>query len=243
MKAMIYSAGLGTRLGDLTSKCPKAMVPLQDKPLLYWAILRLKRFGFDQIIVNVHHFGEQIIEYIKQTDIEGVDIAISDEREQLLMTGGGLKKARWFFDDQPFIVHNVDVISQIDLVKLYNTHAESGALATVAVSKRETSRYLLFNSSNKLCGWMNRASGETRPKGIKIGDYSRMAFSGIHVISPGIFDLFFEEEAFTIIDVYLKLMLDHDILGYEHDASTWQDIGKPNELAAAEITFKPASYI
>src|SRR5664280_1226211 len=164
MKAMIFAAGLGTRLKPVTDNLPKALVPIAGKPLLEHVILKLKSAGFDEIIVNIHHFPDQIIDFLKANNNFSIRIEVSDERNLLLDTGGGIRRAAWFFDDEkPFLVHNVDILSNVDLKELYQQHLRSNSLATLVVSKRDTFRYLLFNDDNRLCGWINEKTGETKP--------------------------------------------------------------------------------
>src|SRR5690606_32019928 len=155
MKAMIFAAGMGTRLKPLTDTIPKALVPVGGKPLLQHIIEKLKRFGFNEIIINIHHFGQQIIDFVQENNSFDIRIEFSDEREQLLDTGGGIKKAAWFFDDnKPFLVHNVDILSNIDLQELYHFHLKNNTIATLLCSIRQTSRYLLFDTDNHLRGWI-----------------------------------------------------------------------------------------
>lgn len=186
---MIFAAGLGTRLRPLTDHTPKALVSVAGKPMLERVILRLKEAGFNDITVNIHHFGEQIIGFLRANNNFGVTIHISDEREMLLDTGGGIKKARPFLDgDEPFLVHNADILSDINLAEFYRHHRESDAEATLLVSRRQTSRYLLLDDANRLHGWINKSTGETKPEGFSFreGRYKEMAFGGIHVISPSL---------------------------------------------------------
>lgn len=230
MKAMIFAAGLGTRLQPITNDKPKALVEVNNKTLLEIVIQRLQKFGFTEIIVNVHHFADQIIEYLKANDNFGMQIAISDESDKLLDTGGGLKKAKSFFDDQPFLVHNVDIISDINLADLYKFHFNSKALSTVAVRNRVSSRYLLFNDNNLLSGWKNVKTGETIITREPEDELKPLAFSGIHVIDPEIFVLMPDEEVFSIIDLYLTISRKEKILAYRDDNSFWQDVGKIEDL-------------
>lgn len=186
---MIFAAGLGTRLRPLTDHTPKALVSVAGKPMLERVILRLKEAGFNDITVNIHHFGEQIIGFLRANNNFGVTIHISDERDMLLDTGGGIKKARPFLDgDEPFLVHNADILSDINLAEFYKHHRESDAEATLLVSRRQTSRYLLLDDANRLHGWINKSTGETKPEGFSFreGRYKEMAFGGIHVISPSL---------------------------------------------------------
>lgn len=189
MKAMIFAAGLGTRLRPLTDHTPKALVSVAGKPMLERVILRLKEAGFNDITVNIHHFGEQIIEFLRANNDFGITIHLSDERDMLLDTGGGIKKARPFLDgNEPFLVHNADILSDINLAELYRHHRESNAEATLLVSQRQTSRYLLLDDANRLHGWINKSTGETKPEGFSFQErqYKEMAFGGIHVISPSL---------------------------------------------------------
>uniref|UniRef100_UPI003FEE6622 nucleotidyltransferase family protein n=1 Tax=Phocaeicola sp. TaxID=2773926 RepID=UPI003FEE6622 len=166
MKAMIFAAGLGTRLRPLTDNMPKALVPVAGKPMLERVILRLKEAGFNEITVNIHHFGEQIIDFLRAHDNFGTEIHISDERGMLLDTGGGIKKARPFLDGQePFLVHNADILTDIDLAGLYRHHLESDAESTLLGSELKSSRYLLFDDDYHLHGWINKATGEVKPAG------------------------------------------------------------------------------
>ena len=206
MKAMIFAAGLGTRLKPVTDNLPKALVPIAGKPLLEHVILKLKSAGFDEIIVNVHHFHDQIIDFLKENNNFSIRIEVSDERNLLLDTGGGIRKAAWFFDDEkPFLVHNVDILSNVDLKVLYHQHLRTNSLATLVVSKRDTFRYLLFDDNLRLSGWINEKTGETKPINLKkIELYNKLAFAGIQVLSPKVFDLMKNlEPKFPIMDFYL----------------------------------------
>ncbi|HNX44920.1 MAG TPA: nucleotidyltransferase family protein [Bacteroidales bacterium] len=234
MKAMIFAAGLGTRLVPFTQTMPKAMVPVAGKPMIQWTIEKLIQSGFDEIIINVHHFAGQIIEFVRKKNSFGIRIEFSDETDALLETGGGLLKASWFFDDnQPFLVHNVDVVSDIDTAEMFGHHAENNAIATLAVSRRKTSRYFLFDTSLRLRGWKNINTGEEKiPYPVKEA-LLPMAFGGIHVISPEIFPLITEKGRFSINDVYLRLSGHYPIRAYQHDTEAWFDMGKPADLAAA----------
>ena len=191
MKAMIFAAGLGTRLKPLTDRMPKALVPVGGIPMLQHVILKLKQAGFSEIVINIHHFGEQIIGFLQANQNFGITIHISDERDELLDTGGGIKKAAPFFNgNEPFLVHNVDILSDIDLKALYESHLYSTNDATLLVSQRETSRYLLFDKeSTRLCGWINKQTRQTKPEGFvyRPEQHEAYAFSGIHVISSSLF--------------------------------------------------------
>ena len=178
MKALIFAAGLGTRLKPLTDTMPKALVPIDGKPLLEHVILKLKAAGFNQIIVNVHHFPDQIIDFLKSKNNFDLRIEVSDERDKLLDTGGGVKKAKWFFDDgKPFLVHNVDILSNIDLQSLYQQHLETSPLATLVVSEHDTFRYFLFDKEARLKGWINEKTGEVRPENLTNTElFNKLAF-------------------------------------------------------------------
>jgi len=235
MKAMIFAAGLGTRLRPLTDNKPKALVEINGVSLLELVIRRLISFDYTDIIVNVHHFSDDVISFLQSKNNFGVNITISDERDMLLDTGGGLQKAAWFFNDnKPFLVHNVDVISNIDLTKMYDFHCESNGLATLAVMQRETSRYFLFNSQMELCGWKNITTNELISLGIDDYSLSLFAFSGIHIIDPKIFQYIDESGKFSMTNVYLKLANKHIIKRFAHTESWWMDLGKPEAIKKAE---------
>jgi NDP-sugar pyrophosphorylase family protein len=234
MKAMIYAAGLGTRLRPLTNFKPKALVEIKGITLLELTIARLKTAGFDEIIINVHHFAEQVKEFLKQKNNFNIHVEISEESEQLLDTGGGLKKASWFFDgNKAFLVYNVDVISDIDLKYLYNTAEQNHAIATLAVRERKTSRYLLFDDELNLCGWKNTKTGETKISKGELAGLLPYAFSGIQIINPAIFDLINESGKFSMIDLYLRLAADNNIKAFMHNDGYWLDVGKPESLDEA----------
>ncbi|NDV47103.1 nucleotidyltransferase family protein [Paludibacter sp. 221] len=237
MKAMIFAAGLGTRLKPLTDSTPKALIPVAGKPLLEHVILKLKSAGFDEIIINVHHFPDMIIEFLKQNRNFGIRIEISDERDMLLDTGGGIRKAARFFDDgKPFLIHNVDILSNINLKDLYNNHVSSDSLATLVVSKRDTFRYLLFDEENRLKAWTNEKTGEVKPSSVKdISMYNKLAFSGIQVLSPAVFDLMKNcPEKFPIMDFYLSNAESQKISGYIPCHYQMLDVGKLEVLDAAD---------
>jgi NDP-sugar pyrophosphorylase family protein len=235
MKAMILSAVLGTRMRPFTDKKPKALIEIAGRPLLEIVITNLIKSGFDEIIINVHHFADQIIELLNLKNNFNIRIDISDERNELLDTGGGLKKASWFFDDgKPFLVHNVDIITDLNLKEMMKFHNERKALVTLAVRKRETSRYLLLDKSTfELCGWTNVKTGEVK-MAISGRETNRYAFSGIHIIDPVFFNLVGEKKKFYIIDEYLKLAKNSKIAGFDHSDSLWLDIGRPESLEEAE---------
>ncbi|ADV44200.1 nucleotidyltransferase family protein [Bacteroides helcogenes] len=240
MKAMIFAAGLGTRLRPLTDNMPKALVPVAGKPMLERVLLRLKEAGFGDIVINIHHFGEQIIDFLHANDNFGMNISISDERDMLLDTGGGIRKARPFLDgDEPFLVHNSDILTDMDLSAFYQQHLENNAEATLLVSERKTSRYLLFDDSYNLHGWINKSTGEVKPEkfSYREGKYKELAFGGIHVISPSLFrnmDNNPWKGKFSIISFYLSVCRTARIQGYPLQDFRWFDIGKPETLSQAE---------
>jgi NDP-sugar pyrophosphorylase family protein len=231
-KAMILAAGLGTRLRPITNTRPKALVKVDGRTLLEGAIRHLADYGVKDLIINVHHLADQIIQFLVRNRNFGLNITISDERDQLLDTGGGLKKVSGFFaGDDPFIVRNVDIISDMDLKVMMQIHTQSDALATLAVRKRETSRYLLFDPEHRLCGWTNRETGEKILSSEPSGNLEMLAFSGIQILSPGIFALITEEGKFSLTKLYLRLAKDHLIKGIVDNDSLWKDAGKdPGEI-------------
>jgi len=236
---MIFAAGIGSRLKPYTETMPKALVPVAGIPMLEILIKHLQHNGINNIIVNVHHFASHVIDFLKVNDNFGANIAISYEEELLLDTGGGLKKVAWFFDDKkPFLVQNVDVISDLNYMDMLKKHHESGAIATVAVSKRETSRYFLFDDSMQLCGWENIKTGEQKIVRSHTVTLRRFAFSGIHIIDPSIFSYMNQDGKFSIVDTYLELAANHKIIGCEHNPDNWVDMGKPDELLKAEMILK-----
>lgn len=241
MKAMIFAAGMGSRLKPLTDMMPKALVPVAGRPMLEHVILKLKASGFTEIVINIHHFGGQILDFLKANDNFGLTVHISDERDLLLDTGGGVRKARPFLEhpDEPFLVHNVDILSDMDLKKLYDCHLRNGGVATLLASRRKTSRYLLFDEDRKLCGWINKDTGQVKPEGLLYDGavYREYAFSGIHVLSPSVFhwmDAPRWEGKFSIMDFYLALCRQVDFSGYLAEDLRLMDIGKPETLAKAE---------
>ena len=244
MKAMIFAAGLGTRLKHLTGLKPKALVEVNGKPLLEHAINKLRHYGYSDIIINVHHFAEQIKDYLKHKNNFGVNIEISDESNQLLDTGGGLKKASWFFNDnKPFLVHNVDVLSDIDLTILYQSHIKNNPVATLAVRQRKTSRYFLFDDKLSLCGWKNIDTGELKISKDKVDELIPLAFSGIQVLNPEIFKLINETGKFSLTDLYLRLATYNHITGLPHNRGYWFDLGKPENITEAEILLKQSQFL
>jgi mannose-1-phosphate guanylyltransferase len=242
MKAMILAAGLGTRLRPLTNDRPKALVEVAGRTMLEITLERLRAFGIRDVIINAHHFSEQVVAYLEANRNFGMRLAISRE-DVLLDTGGGLKKAANFFTEgprsaaEPFILHNVDVISTINLQRMVESHSQNQALATLAVQKRESARYLLFDEAAKLCG---RRSGPTPKDEIARDSHPAepLAFCGIHVISPRLFSLMTEQGIFSIIDVYLRLAAaEEKIIAFRADEYYWRDLGKPENVvqAAADL--------
>ena len=242
MKAMILAAGLGTRLRPLTNNRPKALVEVGGRPMLEIALTRLRTFGIREVIINVHHFADKIVDYLRANDF-GMRIEISRE-EVLLDTGGGLKKAAPFFlenpadSETPFLLHNVDVVSTIDFARVVQFHVSNQALATLVVQDRDTSRYLLFDEELRLCGRRSRDD-----PGDQLVRSSRQAhpfaFSGIHVISPRFLRMMTEEGAFSIITTYLRLAAGGEkILAFRADEYYWRDLGKPNDLVQAGSELK-----
>lgn len=239
MKAMVFAAGLGTRLRPITDSMPKALVPVCGKPLLYHTVCKLRDAGYDEIVVNVHHFPEQIRKYLADNDL-GVRISISDESARLLETGGGIKHARGLLlpCDGPFLVHNVDIVSNLDIPWL-RACTRPDALATLLVSERKTRRYLLFDDGMRLVGWTDIESGEVRSPypGLDVSKCRRYAFAGIHNISPsvfGAFDALDMPERFPIIDFYLRACADYPVYGVVARDLTMVDVGKLESLREAE---------
>jgi len=243
MRAMILAAGLGTRLKPLTDSIPKALVRVKDHTLLELQINKLKAEGFDHIIINVHHFAEQIKYYLKQNNFFNCSIEISDESQKLLDTGGGLKKASHFFSDgNPFLVYNVDILSNINLKKLKEYHLASSGIATLAIQKRNSSRKFLFDEKMKLCGWMNEKAGEkkiTRDGQSKLFPYS---FSGVQIVDPRIFKYFPDKDVFTLVELYLSAAQKEKIIGYAHNEDEWIDLGKMENLKLGESFLNNTSF-
>jgi NDP-sugar pyrophosphorylase family protein len=246
MKAMILAAGLGTRLRPLTDDRPKALVEIAGRTLLEMTLSRLRGYGICEVIVNVHHFADMILAYLKANDNFGMRIAISRE-EVLLDTGGGLKKAAYFFSgdahrlDEPFILHNVDVISTIDLARMVQFHTENRALATLAVQNRVTTRYLYFDEQLQLCG---RRAGSDKEFVRPTPQAQALAFSGIHVISPRLLAMMTEEGAFSVMTSYLRLAAQHEkILAFRADEYYWRDLGRPENVVEAARDLKQKALL
>jgi len=234
MRAMIFAAGLGTRLYPLTLDKPKALVEIAGKTLLQLAIEKVSQAGYHDLVINVHHFGDQIIRFLEDRNNFGLNITISDERDQLLDTGGGILKAAPLLDgDEAFLVYNVDVLSNIDLQLFRKYHEEQGGLATLAVRNRNTARYLAFDDSMQLSGWRNLKTGD-EVAARNMQNCSLLAYSGIQLIEPAIFKLINETGCFPLIPLYLRLAVDHPIMGYTDPSSLWMDLGKPDQIREAE---------
>lgn len=235
INAMIFAAGLGTRLQHYTKNCPKALVSLNGKPLLEHCILKLKDFGVDRIVINVHHFADQIEEFLRSKSNFGMDILISDERDLLLDTGGAIKKAKsLFLPNTPILIYNVDILSSLNLEDLLAAHESKHALATLNLRDKNTNRHLCFNQDALLCAWKNDATQEVKIVNESHLNSSAYSFSGIHIIDSKLLDLIEEEGVFSIIDLYLRLAKDYPIAGYHDKSEIWMDLGKPEELLKAE---------
>ena len=250
MKAMILAAGLGTRLQPLTDARPKALVEVAGRPMLYWVIARLARHGFTDIIINAHHFAEQIEAFTAAYDSPGVSLTVSVE-EEILDTGGGVRKAAWFFDrEEPFLVHNVDVLTDLDLSELMTahrasddglesgTHSASDALVTVAVKERKSSRHLLFDEAGRLGGWRSDITGETRTVRPIEGLVTPLPFMGVYVMSPGALSKMTGTGPFSIIDFFLDLAgTGGTVQAFRADEARWADLGSVDRIVAAERLF------
>lgn len=237
MNAFIFAAGLGTRLKPLTDTMPKALVPVAGKPLLAHVIEKLKAVGCKKIVINIHHFGEMIIDYVKSQNNFGVEILFSDERQMLLETGGAIKHAVDLLGDEPFLIHNVDIMSNVDLRALWSEHINSGSAATLLVSKRNSSRALLFNEDGNLTAWTNKNTGEVKTpyENVDIACLEELAFSGIHVFSPSLFKYFGAyPEKFSIIDFYLNTCKAEKIKAFTQEGLQLLDVGKLDSLEKAE---------
>jgi len=242
MKAMVLAAGLGTRLRPLTNDRPKALVEIAGHPLLEITLRRLASFGIREVIINVHHFADMVSEYLERNNNLGLRVEISREDDLLLDTGGGLKQASWFFlqgaaAEEPFLLHNVDVISTIDFSKMLQFHRDHNALATLAVQRRQSSRQLLFDKDNRLCG---KQMGNNDPEMVHPAQQTTaLAFSGVHVISPKLLRMIAEQGVFSIITTYLRLASEGQrIFAFRADEFYWRDLGKPENLTQAEADLK-----
>ena len=238
MQAMIFAAGLGTRLKPLTDHTPKALVSVGGRSLLERVVCVLKEAGADRIVVNVHHFAQQIVDYLNRNNHFSADIRVSDESDSLLDTGGGIKKAAGLFSpDAPVLIHNVDILSNVDLRKFYSLAIEQNADALLLVSQRKTKRYLLFNEEMRLVGWTNVETGEVKSPyaGLDVSRCQMYAFSGIHVFSSRLFSLMdVFPDKFSIIDFYLQVCHTAQISGYVKDDLQLMDVGKMETISEAE---------
>lgn len=235
LNAMIFAAGLGTRLQPYTASKPKALVELAGKTLLERAIVKLLDHGVDRIVINVHHFAGMIEKFLEEKNYFDADIRISDEREQLLDTGGGLKKAiDLFIPNAPVLIYNVDVLSSIDLNHLIENHKKTEALVSMVTRNRESSRYLYFNDDHQLTGWKNCKTGQSIVARNDMNRSQPMAFSGIHLVDPKLFTMIKEEGKFSIINLYLRLAKTEKIVAYKDNSDLWYDLGKPEQLIKAE---------
>lgn len=237
MKAMLLAAGLGTRLKPFTDKHPKALAVVNGKTLLQRNIEYLKQAGIGDVIVNVHHFADQIQDFLLAHDHFGINIQVSDERDEVLETGGGIQKASWFFDDgEAFLVMNVDILTQMDLHAMMDLHRAQKPLVTLAVSARNSSRCFLFNQHNELCGWRNHLSGEEKMS--RVAEvYTEKAFSGIQILQPEIFAMMQRRGKFSIVDVYLDLAGAHRLIAYDHSGVVLIDAGRMSSISEAEQYF------
>ena len=236
MQAMILAAGLGTRLKPITDELPKALVEVNGKTLLEIAIRNLIENDFRRIIINVHHFADKVKDFINKNTF-AADIFISDESDLLLDTGGGIKHAQKFYDNSPILVHNVDIISNLNLKEFYQFHLSDDALASLVVSNRESNRYLLFNDDNVLCGWQDVKKDEK----IIVRDelkLNQLAFSGIHILNPHLIESFPKEQVFSVIKAYLKIAATEDIHAYITNDLKWIDVGKIDSLEKAGELYK-----
>jgi N-acetyl-alpha-D-muramate 1-phosphate uridylyltransferase len=237
-KAIIFSAGLGTRFKPWTDSHPKALAIVNGKSLLQRNIEYLQQYGVKDVVVNVHHFPEQIIAAVKENRGWGSNVIISDESDEVLETGGGLVKARKLLDgDKPFISLNVDILTNLDLSKLMAFHQQHKPLVTFGITNRKSSRVLLFDEDSRLCGWKNLSTGETKIS-IDKAALKEMAYSCVVIYEPEIFSLIKQQGKFSIMDTYLDLAADHVILGYDHSGDNLVDVGKPESVAMAEKLFK-----
>ncbi len=241
MKAIIFAAGRGSRLGSITETKPKALVEIGGITVLEHAIRKLKNHGINEIIINVHHFADQIEEFLRSRGNFNLHLEISNEREELLETGGGLMKASGFFDDKkPFLAYNVDILTDLDISAMVKYHMASDILVTLAGKKRKTKRYFITDQNNRLCGWKNLNTGERIDSfGIK-GKTESVGYSGISVMDPRIFDLITEKGVFTLTPLFLRLAKEHRLMVYRHDKDFWTDIGSPDRLKRAMEYFGKA---
>lgn len=236
MKAMIFAAGLGTRFKPWTDQHPKALAVINGKSLLQRNVEYLQQFDITDVVVNVHHFADQIEETVQRANGWGSNIIISDERNEVLETGGGLLKAKSLLQGETFLTINVVILTDVNLKTLLVFHQQEKVDITLGVTGRTTSRYLLFNEYNRLCGWRNTATGQERIS-IQNDEYHQKAYSGLAIFEPGILDAISQSGKFSLIDVYLSLAATHKIVGFDHSESRVLDVGKPESVAIAESMF------
>ena len=242
MRALVFAAGLGTRLKPLTDTLPKALVPIAGQPLLYHVISKLKAAGIDDLVINVHHFADSIIDYVHSQDDFGIKVSFSDERDMLRETGGGIRHARHLLEGERFLVHNVDILSDLD-IDWFISQARPGAISNVLVSDRETKRYLLFDDDMRLVGWTNVQTGEVKSPypGLDPAKCRKYAFSGVHLISDKIFTIFDDDgwgERFPIMDFYIKECASHPIYGVLPERLRMMDVGKIDAINEAVLFLK-----
>lgn len=237
LRAMIFSAGLGTRFKPWTDKHPKALAVVNGKSLLQRNVEYLQQYGITDVVVNVHHFADQIIEAIEKAAGWGSNIIISDEKEEVLETGGGLLKAKEHLKDGTFLTINVDILTDTNLKAFLSFHQQEGADISLAVSDRPTSRYLLFNEYNRLCGWRNTKPSLIERIAVQADAYIQKAYSGIAIFEPTVFDAITQTGKFSLIDVYLSMAPQYKIAGYDHTQNKVIDVGKPESVARAEAMF------
>jgi NDP-sugar pyrophosphorylase family protein len=239
MRAMILAAGLGTRLRPITNSIPKALIKIKEHTLLELQIRKLKSSGINKIIINIHHHAKMIENYLKRNSYFDCNIVLSDESNQLLETGGGLKKAaRFFSDSSPFLIHNVDVITNLNLNKFFDHHNKVNALATLAVMERKSSRYFVFDEENILVGWKNEKTEESKVVRKPIGKIKLLAFSGIQIVEPKIFKYFPDKDVFSLVDLYLAAASEERVAAFNHSDDIWLDLGKKENLVEAENLFE-----
>ncbi len=229
MKAMIFAAGMGRRLGTITTTIPKALVDINGKSLLQRAVEKCSSSGFNDIIINVHYFAGMVEEEVERLNRMGFSVSVSDERDGLLENGGGLYRARHFFDNNPFLLYNVDIISDLDLTALYRLHLEKKGLATLAVRHRPGKRFLLVDKEGQLRGWRNISTGEQIIPGDYTEELHEIAFSSMHIVEPAIFS-YMKEGIYSMVDLYLELAAANNIYTMKHDEGYWVDVGTPESL-------------
>ncbi len=235
MKAFILSAGLGTRLAPLTNNKPKALVEVNGKPMLQNLIERLVQQGFDEFCINIHHFGDRVLEFLEHHHHFGVNITLSDERKQLLDTGGAIVKAATFFNgDEPVLVHNVDVFTDMDFAGFMEEHQKSGALVSLVTRNRASSRKLLFDKQNLLAGWKHLENNEVKWVNKPVAEVNERAYSGIYVAAPSYPDKLKGKGSFSIIGEWLRMAKHHAIRGVEYNEGFWFDLGSVDKIAEAE---------